>query len=53
MNPTLKFRDNGAIGAMLDEYEKSIADLKSVISPISKEELVLIVDPITKDEDCR
>ncbi len=53
MRPTLKFRDNGAIGALLDEYEKSIAELKTVITPLSKEELIIIIDPITKDEDCR
>lgn len=41
-------RTNGAIGAMLDEYEKSITELKEVISNVSKEELIEIVDPTAK-----
>lgn len=47
-----KFRDNGATGALLDEYEKSIEELKDVITAISKEDLVEIVDYETKDKDC-
>jgi len=46
------YRTNGAIGALLDEYEKSIQALKAVIQPISKEQLVEIVDHETKDKDC-
>ena len=26
-----KYRNNGAVGALLDEYEKSITELKNVI----------------------
>ena len=48
-----QFRNNGAIGALLDEYEKSIAELQDVISSISKEELITIVDNITEDPDCK
>jgi len=29
----------GAIGALLDEYERAIADLQQVIAPISDREL--------------
>ena len=48
-----KFRNNGAIGALLDEYEKSIEELKEVISKISIEQLVEIIDKQTTDEDCK
>ena len=48
-----KFRDNGAIGALLDEYEKSIQELQEVISDVTPEELVKIVDSETKDPDCK
>jgi len=47
------FRNNGAIGALLDEYEKILIELQNVISTISKEELIKIVDENTKDPDCK
>ena len=47
------YRDNGAYGALLDEYEKSLDELKSLVSKISSENLSKIVDHATKDEDCR
>lgn len=46
-------RDNGAIGALLDEYQKAIEELKHVISTIDDQTLAKIVDHKTKDEDCR
>ncbi len=48
-----EYRDNGAVGALLDEYEKSIKELNSVIEPISDSDLAVIVDHETKDKDCR
>ncbi len=48
-----KFRDNGAAGAILDEYEKSIIELKNVIKDISEDLLIKIVDLDTQDEDCK
>ena len=48
-----KYRDNGAIGALLDEYEKALNDLIIVIKDISTAQLTAIVDHQTKDEDCR
>lgn len=48
-----KYRDNGAIGALLDEYEKSISELKNVIINVTPSELIKVVDEETKDEDCR
>ncbi|MFK7948040.1 MAG: DinB family protein [Saprospiraceae bacterium] len=47
-----KYRDNGAIGALLDEYEKAIEELKMVLQPLSLNELVTIVDHETQDKDC-
>jgi len=47
------YRDRGAIGALLDEYEKAINELINEISPLSNDELLKIVDHETKDEDCR
>lgn len=48
-----RYRNNGAIGALLDEYEKSVAELKHVIVDLTSVELTKIVDPETKDKDCR
>ena len=48
-----QFRDNGAIGALLDEYERSIVHLVAKIKNISDHDLTIIVDMNTKDEDCK
>jgi hypothetical protein len=46
------YRNNGAIGALLDEYERAIDDLKSVLALVSNGELLTIVDSETTDADC-
>jgi len=43
----------GAIGALLDEYERAISDLKIVVTPIPDHALTIILDPLTTDENCR
>lgn len=48
-----KFRNNGAIGALLDEYEKAITEIKEVINNISAKKLTVIRDQKTKDQDCK
>ena len=48
-----KYRNNGAVGAVLDEYEKALIELQSVITDLTNEDLVTIVDSETKDADCR
>jgi len=48
-----KFRNNGAIGALLDEYERAIEDLKKVLENISPEQLMKVVDAETEDPDCK
>jgi len=53
MKRSIKYRDNGAIGALLDEYEKSINELKEVIHHVTTKDLICIVDNATKDEDCK
>lgn len=53
-NNTLNsYRNNGAIGALLDEYERAIKDLKVVLKAVTPSELTTIVDDKTADEDCR
>jgi len=43
----------GAIGAVMDEYERAAKELKNLVGNISETDFVKIVDSITKDEDCR
>jgi hypothetical protein len=43
----------GAIGALLDEYERAINDLKTVLLHVSDKDLTTIIDAETTDEDCR
>jgi len=48
-----KFRNNGAVGALLDEYEKALNELIALLNTISDKDLLQIVDEDTKDEDCK
>jgi len=41
---TKHFRDNGAIGALLDEYEKAVTELQEILLSISNETLLLNVE---------
>ncbi|MCW8811475.1 MAG: DinB family protein [Ignavibacteriaceae bacterium] len=47
-----KYR-KGAVGALMDEYERSAVDLKNLILQISEQDFQKIIDQDTKDEDCR
>lgn len=47
-----QYRNNGAIGALLDEYEKALQELHKVLNTVSQQELTTIADPHTKDPDC-
>lgn len=42
----------GAAGALLDEYERAIVDLQSVIDDITDKELITIVDSKTSNLNC-
>ncbi len=43
----------GAVGALLEIYERAIADLKLLIGDIPDAALTVITDPITSDENCK
>jgi len=53
MKNKTEYRDNGAIGALLDEYEKAIKELAWILMDLTNEEIQLIVDGNTNDEDCK
>ena len=53
MSAKNEYRDNGAIGAILDEYEKAIRELQRTIQNISDADLAKIVDHATQDPACR
>lgn len=46
-------KKQGAVNALLGEYEKAVAELKSVLQTISNTGLVTIVDPKTDNPDCK
>lgn len=52
MNSSKTYRTNGAVGALLDEYERAVLELKVVITSLSSQELRTVVDKETKDMDC-
>lgn len=43
----------GAIGALMDEYERAALELKTLVKEIPAAEFVRIIDNQTSDEDCR
>jgi uncharacterized damage-inducible protein DinB len=43
----------GAVGALMDEYERATAELTRILESISDEEYARIRDTETNDEDCR
>lgn len=53
MKATKNNRADGAKGALLDEYERALYDLKMVVTDVSSQELVAIVDAKTEDPDCK
>jgi uncharacterized damage-inducible protein DinB len=50
---TAKAFRNGAVGALMDEYERAAAELKNLLHEISQEEFIEIVDTNTEDPACR
>lgn len=44
---------SGAVGALMDEYERAAAELARLIERIPEDDFVRIVDSQTKDDDCR
>ncbi|SMG35694.1 DinB family protein [Marivirga sericea] len=53
MNGKISYRTTGASGALLDEYEKSIKELITIIIDVPVDDLIKIVDSSTHDEDCK
>ena len=49
----MKYRNDGARGALLDEYERALKTLIDVIEDLSQAQLIAVVDVETKNEDCR
>lgn len=49
----MTFRNDGARGALLDEYERAMRELMLVIRDLSPAALQKIRDPHTRDADCR
>lgn len=47
------FRTNGAVGALLDEYERMLAELLALLDTVSPAELTATADSDTSDPDCR
>lgn len=43
----------GAIGALMDEYERTAGEFNNLVSKISEKDFVKVVDTETKDDDCR
>ena len=43
----------GAVGAMMDEYERAAFELREMVQNISEEDFARIADAETEDEDCR
>ncbi len=43
----------GAIGALMDEYERAVLELRNLVEKISEDDYLKIFDAETKDEDCR
>jgi uncharacterized damage-inducible protein DinB len=43
----------GAIGALMDEYQRAGSELKNLVVRIHESDFEKLVDPNTKDDDCR
>lgn len=43
----------GAVGALMDEYERAGSELKNLVEHIPEADFKKVVDPNTKDDDCR
>jgi hypothetical protein len=44
---------SGAIGALMDQYEHAGSELKNLVECIPESDFEKVVDPDTKDDDCR
>jgi uncharacterized damage-inducible protein DinB len=53
MTIQLQKRRAGAVGAMMDEYERAVAELSELVSGLSDPDFDALRDTQTQDEDCR
>jgi hypothetical protein len=53
MTSSKNYRDKGAKGALLDEYERAVNQLKTVIAAIQPRALTAIANVETTDPDCQ
>lgn len=44
---------NGAVGALMDEYERAASELGRLVGRIPDDDFARVVDAETKDDDCR
>lgn len=44
---------SGAVGALMDEYERAASDLVRLVEQIPDDDFTRVVDSQTEDEDCR
>lgn len=44
---------SGSVKSILGEYLKAINELIIIIKPLNNRELIMVVDEITEDEDCK
>jgi uncharacterized damage-inducible protein DinB len=44
---------SGAIGALMDEYERAASELERLIEQIPEDDFVQVIDSQTKDDNCR
>lgn len=50
---TRKSYRKGAVGALMDEYERALSEIKHLVGRIADDDFARIVDAQTGDEDCR
>ena len=43
----------GAVGALMDEYERAVAELSELVGKVGDDEFEIVRDRQTQDEDCR
>ena len=53
LKKTLDDYRKGAVGSLMDEYERAAFELKSILQNVGEEDYTRIADAETKNEDCR
>ena len=48
-----KIYRKGAVGALMDEYERAVIELKDILQKVSEDEFLKIKDLKTRNENCR